>query len=470
MLKSCFIEGLKPELCHDVKLLRPLDVYKAQALALHIDAKLADSNIRSFSKAPNFSWHNSFGSKTAPTSQDSGTSTSSVHLPKQNNVKKMTFEEIRERRRKGLCDYCLVKWFKGHVCQSQQLLLLDLSDRSEEVLDVNHVLDEGEELSNAHITACAVYGVSAPDHIQTMKVLGSIKHCPAVILFYSGSSHNFIHSAFAKKMGWRIDPLQKFDVMIANGGTITSMGCCSQVKITIQDYEYISDLYVLQLGGCDVVLGAQWLRTLGPILWDFEKLKMEFTLGQRHYCLCSSPAPAPRSVTACHVQRLLTQGSFGVVLCLIAPDDAVAIKADLSHSQEAELDVLLSQFEAIFQLPTTLLPSRSYDHKIPLLGGSKPPSARPYLYNPMQKSEIEKCVMELLDSGFIRASNSHFSSPVLLVRKKDDIWRMCMDYQALNLLTIKDKYPFPLIDELLDELWGAQFFSKLDLRASYHQI
>ena len=189
----------------------------------------------------------------------------------------MTFEEIRERRKKGLCDYCHVKWFKGHVCQNQQLLLLDLSDRSEESLDVNTIVDEEYELLNARITACAVYGVSAPDNIPTMKVLGSIKNCPAVILFYSGSSHNFINFALAKRMVWKIDPLKKFEVMIANGGTIASMGCCSQVKITIQDYEYISDLYVLQLGGCDVVLGSQW--NLGTHSLGFQKVKDGIHLG-----------------------------------------------------------------------------------------------------------------------------------------------------------------------------------------------
>ena len=87
----------------------------------------------------------------------------------------------------------------------------------------------------------------------------------------------------------------------------------------------------------------------------------------------------------------------------------------------------------------------------------------PYRYAPALKTEIERQVQHMLDQGIIQKSNNAFASPVLLVKKKDHTWRFCVNYRQLNAITAKSKYPVQIIEELLDELSGAAYFTTLDL-------
>ena len=123
-------------------------------------------------------------------------------------------------------------------------------------------------------------------------------------------------------------------------------------------------------------------------------------------------------------------------------------------------------------MPIALPPLQGHEHQIILTKDNEPIYERPYRYPFYQKTKIEKVVHDLLEASYIRISHSHsrFSSPMLLVRKADGNWHMFIEYRSLNKAIIKDKYPIPIVDELLDELCGAVIFSKLDLRYGYHQI
>lgn len=122
----------------------------------------------------------------------------------------------------------------------------------------------------------------------------------------------------------------------------------------------------------------------------------------------------------------------------------------LFPSQVTEMDKLLEQFQDLFKEPTGLPPTRELDHVILLKEGFAPIQSKLYRYPHSQKEEIEKLV--------------------LLVMKQDRTWRMCVDYHSLNRATVKHVFPIHVIEELINELWGATYFTRLDLRSGYHKI
>ena len=113
-----------------------------------------------------------------------------------------------------------------------------------------------------------------------------------------------------------------------------------------------------------------------------------------------------------------------------------------------DLQKVLENHSKVFETPKGIPPIRYHDNSIHLISGSVPPNIKPYKYPYVQKSEIECMIAEMLDVCIIKPSQSSFSPPVVLVHKKDGSWCMCSYYRELNKLTIKDKIPIPVIDEL----------------------
>jgi hypothetical protein len=157
--------------------------------------------------------------------------------------------------------------------------------------------------------------------------------------------------------------------------------------------------------------------------------------------------------------KILKKGHQGVIsqLCSL---DVQTSKPSIPLDLQGIIDKNSKVFEDI---PKGLPPTRNHDHDIHLIPGSVPPKIKPYSYPYAQKSEIESMVEEMLEVGIIRPSQSSYSASVVMVFKKDGSWCMCIDYRELNKITIKDKFSIPIINEFLDELHGAIYFTKLDL-------
>ncbi|KAD7479902.1 hypothetical protein E3N88_03038 [Mikania micrantha] len=437
-LLGVFLNGLKDELKADVRIHKPRTVYKAVSLAMEFESKLNSSKPEK---------KTSYQSQLRP---DSKPFIPSTHYPSTAPVTKMdskpntrlTDAEKQARYLKGECFKCGAKYGPGHRCQTGTLKLLTADD--DEPKDVEEEPNEPPE-ETAEISLNAILG---RPHPTTMKVHGTLNNTEVLILVDGGSTHNFISEVLVNELHLCTQPIEPFGVQIGNGDVIRCGRICKSLSVKVEDLSITQDFHPFSLGGVDVVLGVQWLATLNTVQANWKEMFMIFTIEGKKYKFQGITSGPQKSSSFQHL----------------------AIKPDSSPTIPDPLKPLLKTHTTVFLEPNTLPPVRTQTHSINLFPNSTPPNIRPYRYPHVQKNEIEKQVQQLLDLGFLQPGTSPFSSPILLVRKKDQSWRMCVDYQALNKLTIADKYPIPNIDELLDELYGATIFSKLDLRSGYYQI
>jgi hypothetical protein len=229
---------------------------------------------------------------------------------------------------------------------------------------------------------------------------------------------------------------------------------------------------ILPLNCYDIILGGDWLEEFSPMWVHWRQRRMRFHHQGKKITLLGiqDNGSVGQPINAQQLQGLLRRGA--VAQCIhVQPvhQDGIHRMEVLQGSDfPTELSKVLAEFQDLFTPTDTLPPRRQQDHKIPLVPGAQPVNARPYRYAPHQKDEIERQIHQMLRQGIIRHSSSPFASPVLLVRKKDGTWRFCVDYRQLNAITVKHKHPMPVVDELLDELAGARWFTKLDLSSGYH--
>ena len=217
----------------------------------------------------------------------------------------------------------------------------------------------------------AISGGQAP---KTMKVVGSIESVPATVLLDSWSSHNFLSESLAQKI--QLQPVKgpTIRVMVASGEKLTSKGKCVSVMVKLGKFFTKADFYILSLEGYDVVIGTQWLHTLGEIMWDFSKMIMRFQSAGKMITL---KGLTDQVVDSHEINRLSSKQPIGALVQIMAIEDHDQLE---QGSDAPELQELLGSFSELFREPTGLPPNRVHDHKIPLQLGNQPMCSRPYRY------------------------------------------------------------------------------------------
>ncbi|KAJ4753527.1 polyprotein [Rhynchospora pubera] len=479
-----FLSGLRDEVRHTVEMCGPSSLNQAYKFAKQAELSLEGqerrgkllsrhmfptTNPTKFLKAPD----------TIDRKQPSYVQPHTKQLPAPQEPTKLTFDHMRKL---GLCYWCGEKYHQGHKCQKKKLHLLEASEMAEgecstdvegddSGINIQEIGEGGYE--QADISMCSPQGFYGS---QSLKFKGFIKQIPILALIDSGSTHSFIHPSIVHLNEVPTIPSPPMLVKTASGSKLLSDLKCQPLRFQLQNHEFEGDFRVLEVQGYDIILGMDWIAKVGPVVIDCVQGLVKLTHHDKEISLQVQKEVA--EVKLCQGEICLSKeqkkGSDIILAQLflthVQPDNQDSPVQDRPPQILPQLQEVVNSFSMVFSNPSSLPPTRSIDHQIPLKSDAMSVNIRPHRFSHFQKLEIEKIVEELLESGYIRASTSPFASPILLVKKKDQTWRLCVDYRKLNDNTIKNKFPIPIIDDLLDELHGAKFFSKIDLKSGYHQI
>jgi len=294
----------------------------------------------------------------------------------------------------------------------------------------------------------------------------------------TGASTNFIDATLASALNLPAKNLLQdgLSVTLATGAQ-QHVRHVHKVSVQLGCYRGNVAAYGITLaGGFDMVLGLSWLAHISPINLDVNKGTLEFTHRSRKVKLTQSmfdadhdPTCSGLTLSAMQVKRAVQKGAemYCVLLKGVEEDQ---LEGQLPEAT-AQFASVVKEYADVFKAPPAgLPPQRGVVHEIPLVPGSVPPIRPIYPMSQPELVELKRQLEELIAKGYVVPSVSPYGSPVLFVKKKSGELRLCVDYRGLNKISVKNSYPLPLIDELLDRLHGVEYLSSIDLNSAYYQI
>ncbi|WOH01704.1 hypothetical protein DCAR_0521089 [Daucus carota subsp. sativus] len=292
----------------------------------------------------------------------------------------------------------------------------------------------------------------------------SIGNCDATVLFDTGATHSFVSTSYVKHLC--IAPttlLSEFSVANPMGLNMSVNVQYLECVVRIEDRELSVDLLPIPMRDFDVILGMDWLEQHKATI-DCQRKKIIFgnPNSPEFEFQGSKLASLGKFISAIKARKMIAHGCEGYLAHMVDSSIEQTKLDDVSVAREFP-DVFPEDLDG-------LPPHREVEFSIDLIPGAQPISKAPYRMAPLELQELKEQLQELLDKGFIRPSVSPWGAPVLFVKKKDGSMRLCIDYRELNRITVKNRYPLPRIDDLFDQLQGAKYFSKIDLRSGYHQL
>ncbi|CAM8986951.1 unnamed protein product [Rhodiola kirilowii] len=285
----------------------------------------------------------------------------------------------------------------------------------------------------------------------------------------TGATHNFLSIEEAKRLGVKGTD-GKGSVKTVNSPAKPILGVMQGVETRVGTWAGRLDFTIVPMDDFKVVLGLEFHDQVRALTVSF-KYTMCILDGKKACVVPTtrSSVSDAKMLSAMQFKKGVRKNEESYLAILKEYDDETVVGQAKVPQSVARV---LKEFQDVMpgELPKKLPPRREVDHAIELESGARPPAMAPYRMAPPELAELQRQLKELLEAGFVRPSKAPFGAPVLFQKKKDGSLRMCIDYRALNKVTIKNKYPIPLIADLFDQLGHARVFTKLDLRSGYYQV
>ena len=306
------------------------------------------------------------------------------------------------------------------------------------------------------------------------------------------SGMGYIHPTFVEANRLQTRPY-KAQITLGDGTTQLHSTQECMVHIQIGAYHCKTWLVVFPIPEpYDILLGDQWMKTNKADLL-YSRQCIQILTPKRKFTLPAVSAPSPVSYTKSQPDpsdnRLLLnyiqtkraqRKGYPMQLCFIQkleqPEHMSGLDPpnhpDLTPELAEKLHNTIASYPTVFgdKLYQTADARPDMPEAIPIIPGSRIPNRPLYRYSPLEQQEIEKQVQAMLQQGIVEPSTSPYGAPVLLVKKPDGTWRFCVDYRALNAITVKNGHALPRIDDLLDKIQGAKYFSSMDLLQGFYQL
>ncbi|VFR02789.1 unnamed protein product [Cuscuta campestris] len=355
-LQSLFHAGLKPHLQHDVMLHKPDSLSASFALAREFELKhqawTATLSHRPVPFRESGAAKPSGGPSQAPLLPTPGSKpVPNPQVSPNPPIRRLSFVEKKERDAKGLCYNCDEKWVKGHRCGRFLLLLEDDEDTEDSAPSPADDTVISADVSSLHSLA----GVSAP---RSLRLSGMLSEVVVDVLIDSGSTHNFIQPSIVEKLRLSVREVAPFRVYVGNGASLVCTHQCCNLDILLQGFCFTVDVFVLPIHGPNMVLGVQWLRLLGKVTHDYDKLTMDFVWQGRPVALQGdSLSLRPLSL---HNFYTLNAGQ-GIAECyeiVVTPQPGDSLEQTTCFPADLPPEILavLQQHGAVFAQPSGVFP------------------------------------------------------------------------------------------------------------------